>query len=346
MTKVLIGLWLLLSLAVPSAAAEMTAPEVPQAGIRNMPQESASFGNGLTELIHNGMDLLYPEMEAAVQISFKLLVSVMLLSLLSIMAESLKQTTAMAGTVVMASVMFQHARGMISYAADMVLEICEYGKLLCPVLTTALAAQGGITASAALYGGTTVFITLLSMLVSRLIVPMVNLYLVFSVVHCALGEETAKKCSDAVKTMLNWLLKTLLIVFTTYMSITGVVSGTTDAAALKAAKVAFSTAVPVVGSILSDASEAVLISVETMKNAAGVYGILAVLAVFLGPFIKIGVQYLLLKVTTFLCGLFAEKNFCALMEDFSSAMGLLLAMVAAGCVLILVSTVCFLKGIG
>ena len=75
-------------------------------------------------------------------------------------------------------------------------------------------------------------------------------------------------------------MKIVLYAFTGYIGFTGVVSGTTDAMAMKAAKLTISGAVPVVGGILSDASEAVLVSAGIMKNAAGVYGILAVLAIF------------------------------------------------------------------
>ena len=122
--------------------------------------------------------------------------------------------------------------------------------------------------------------------------------------------------------------------------------GTTDAAALKATKVTISSVVPVVGGILSDASEAVLVSAGLMKNAAGIYGILAVLAVFLSPFLKIGVHYLILKLTAAVCGIFGEKGLTELIGDFSTAMGLLLAMTGSECLLLLISTVCFLKGVG
>ena len=211
-------------------------------------------------------------------------------------------------------------------------------------MTAALAAQGGVSTSSVLYLGTTAFISFLSMLVSRMMIPMVYLYLLFSVTHCALGEEFLKKLADTVKSTLIWLLKTLIVVFTTYMGITGVVSGTTDAAALKAAKITISSVVPVIGGILSDASESVLVSMGLVKNAAGVYGILAAAAVFLGPFLRLGVRYLLLKVTGALCSLFAEKQITMLVEQFAGAMGLLLAMVATGCIMVLISTVCFMKG--
>ena len=103
---------------------------------------------------------------------------------------------------------------------------------------------------------------------------------------------------------------------------------------------------PVVGSILSDASEAVLLSAGIAGNAAGIYGIFAVLAIFLVPFLKIGVHYLVLKGTFVVCGIFSSRGMGTLLGDFSTAMGLLLAMTGSACLIQLISTVCFLKGVG
>ena len=128
-------------------------------------------------------------------------------------------------------------------------------------------------------------------------------------------------------------------------SLTGVVSGTTDALTLKATKMTISSVVPVVGGILSDASEAVLISTAVMKNAAGIYGILAVLSVFLSPFLRIGSHYIVFKVTAALCGIYGPKQATELIDDFSAAMGFLLAMTGAVCLMLLISTVCFMRGI-
>ena len=103
--------------------------------------------------------------------------------------------------------------------------------------------------------------------------------------------------------------------------------------------------VPVVGSILSDASEAVLVGAGTVKNAAGIYGLLAVLAVWLGPFVKIGTHYLMLKLTAGLCGIFGNKRMSELVNDFSTAMGFVVAMTGAVCLMLMISTVCFMKGV-
>ena len=138
----------------------------------------------------------------------------------------------------------------------------------------------------------------------------------------------------------------MLYVFTGYIGVTGVVSGTTDASILKAAKLTISGAVPVVGGILSDASEAVMVSISTVKNAAGLYGLFAIIAMVIGPFLEIGAQYLVLKLTAAVCGIFGSKEINGLIGDFSTAMGFLLAMTGAVSVMQLISTICFLKGVG
>ena len=346
MIRLLFGILFALSLSIPASASEIQAPEVPESAMDIMPENTDSFGNALVELLRKGILLIQPELDGALRTCSGILICALLYSILPILSEKLTEPMAMAWSVALGTVMLQRTGTMIGYAADALRQICDYGKLLCPVLTTALAAQGGLTTSAALYTGTIVFITLLSILVSQWLIPLVYIFLLFSMAGSAIGEGFFRNLADGVKHLLTWLLKTLLIVFTTYMSVTGVVSGTTDAAALKTAKVTLSSVVPVVGGILSDASESVLVSMGILKNAAGIYGILAVLALFMGPFVKVGVQYLLLKGSAALCSLFGDKRISSLVGDFSTAMGLLVAMVAAGCVLILISTVCYLKGIG
>ena len=131
------------------------------------------------------------------------------------------------------------------------------------MLTAALSAQGGVTTSAALYAGTALFDAVLSGLIKTVLIPLVYVFLALAAANSAMGEELLKNCRDTVKGFMTWLLKTVLYIFTGFISITGVVSGPTDAAALKAAKLTISSVVPVVGGILSDASEAVLVSAAT-----------------------------------------------------------------------------------
>lgn len=336
---------LLSVLKLPASALEIEAPKAPDFAQDLMPEDTSDFGESLLGLLQKAVDKIQPDLADARKTALSIAASVMLVSLVKAFPTEAAPAE-LAGTAMIALSVLSNMNALVCLGANTVVEMSEYGKLLLPVMTAAMAAQGSAVTSAALYTGTALFDTLLSRLISRFLVPMVYLYLAAAVANSALGDDVFKKMRDFIKWFISWCLKMTLTVFTTYISITGVVSGTTDAVALKAAKVTISSVVPVVGGILSDASEAVLVSAGLMKNAAGIYGILAVLAICIVPFLRIGVHYLVLKVTAAICSLFGAKRMTDLVEDISAAMGLLLAMTGSVCMLLLISTICFLKGVG
>lgn len=331
-------------LAMPVSAIDITAPEVPESGREFMPSSRESFGDGLLEVLRDALAYFQPDLKDAAGVCCGVIAAVMAVSIFQSFPSASGRTAELAGTVAVAVLLLNSANSLINLGTQTVTEICEYGKLLLPVMTAAMAAQGGVTTAAALNAGTAFFDSLLTSLISKLLTPMIYLFLALAAANSAVGEELLKKLRDTIKWSMTWALKIILYVFTGYIGITGVVSGTTDAAALKAAKLTISGVVPVVGGILSDASEAVLVSAGTVKNAAGVYGLLAVIAVCIGPFLKIGAHYLMLKVTAGVCGVFGSKRVTELIQDFSGAMGFVLAMTGAACLILMISTVCFMKG--
>lgn len=345
MRKLITGILIILLLTTKVFAMEFTAPEAPQSAEKYMPGESTSFSKDLIYILKQAVADLQPSITETAGICLSVFSVVLLLSLLQNFSDSAKNISNVVGTVTISILLLKPAGALINLAVQTVTQLSEYGKLLLPVLATALAAQGGTTSSASLYIGTALFDTLLSTLIVKLLIPILYIFICLCIAGSAIKEPALKSMKDLSKWLVTWCLKTILYVFTGYMSITGVVSGTTDATAIKATKLTISGAVPVVGSILSDASEAILVSAGVMKNAAGVYGLLAVSAMFLSPFLRIGVQYLFLKATAAVCSIFGTKEITALIQDFSSAMGLLLAMTGTVCLLLLISTVCFLKGV-
>lgn len=346
MRKLLITVVMLALMAVPANAAEWTAPTVPDSAQEWMPKEPETFTDGVLEIMGNILPKIQPSFVEAFRTCAGILGVVLLVSMVRNLHGSAGKAADLTGTAAVGILLFRSSNSMIALGAETVAIISDYGKLLLPVMTSAMAAGGGTSGSAALYLGTAFFDALLSSAVSALLIPMVYVYLALSAANAALGEDVLKQMRNFVKWLVTWALKILLYVFTGYMGITGVVSGSTDAAALKAAKLTISGVVPVVGGILSDASEAVLVGADVVRSTVGVYGLLAVLAMWIGPFLEIGIQYLVLKLTGAVCGIFGSRSTVGLVQDFTVAMGLVLAMTGAVCLMLLISTVCFMKGVG
>lgn len=346
MKRPILAIILLVFLAIPVSAAQWTAPEVPESGEEWMPEEPETFTDGLLEIMSQVIPKIQPSLAEAVASSMRIITVVLLISITRHLHSSISYAANLAGTIAVGLILLGASNSMITLGSKTVTQISDYGKLLLPVMTSAMAAGGGTTASAALYLGTAFFDSVLSTAISVLLVPMIYVFLALAAANSALGEDLLKQMKDLVKWLITWTLKILLYVFTGYMGITGVVSGSADAAALKAAKLTISGIVPVVGNILSDASEAVLVGADVVKNAVGIYGMLAIISVWIGPFLEIGVHYLLLKLTAGICGIFGSKEMTQLILDFTAAMGLLLAMTGTVCLMLLISTVCFMKGVG
>ena len=88
--------------------------------------------------------------------------------------------------------------------------------------------------------------------------------------------------------LLKWcitaVLSAVLLVFVGYLTISGVIAGSSDAVTVKTAKLALSGVVPVVGGILSDAAETVLAGAGVLKSTVGLFGMLVVFGMCVAPF--------------------------------------------------------------
>lgn len=345
MRKIIMIILLLAALTQPVFAMEFEAPTAPKAAQKYMPPDTDNFSDGLWYVIKSALQELQPGFVEAAQTCLSVIAITMLISIVKNFTQVPANFTGLAAVISMGALLFRSANSLLRLGTQTVEQMCDYGKLLIPALTAATAATGTAATSAALYTGTMLFSTVLSSLISVLVVPLIYVYMALGIGDNASGGKTLNGLKDFVKWLCTWIIKTVLYVFTGYMSITGVISGTVDAAAIKAAKLTISGAVPVVGSIISDASETILLSAGILRNSAGIYGIITTVAVCVGPFLRIGVHYLLLKITSAVCGVFGDKQSSGLMKDMTGAMGLVLAMTGAVCLLLLIGIVCFLRSI-
>lgn len=346
MRRFLLILAVAFSLSIPVSALDIQAPEAPDT-VAEVVEEADSFGAGLWNVVKSALASLDTSLREAMGVCLGAAAAVLMCTLLREVSAGIStRAMELACTVAVGGLMVSPASSLIRLGLDTATELSEYGKLLLPVMTGAMAAQGGVTSSAALYAGTALFDSALSSLLSKLMTPMLWLFLALAIGSSALKEELLGKMKDFMSWLMGWVLKIVLYLFSGYMAVTGVVSGSADAAAVRAAKTAISTAVPVVGGILSDASETVLVTAGTLGSAAGVYGILTVLALFAGPAVRIGVQYLMLKAVAVFCSAFEGGSAASLIGDFASALGLVLAMVSTQTVLLMISTMCLMKGVG
>ena len=337
---------ILLLIPCPKVRGEAFAPpSVPVEIEGRMPESQGDFGQGIRSMLHK----ILPEAMTEFRQALKTGLSVFCCSLLTAIMLGAGCSAAVAeavGAVCISAMMLQSSGALVGLAVQTVSEVSEYSKLLFPVMAAAASARGAVTSASAISIGTSALTAFLNSFLLRMMVPAIYLFLTASVANCALGTNSLKQIRDTIRKFSAWFLKAVLTGFLTYMSITGAVAGSTDKTALKAAKAAISTVVPVIGKTLADASEALLLSADIARNSIGIYGIFAFFGICILPFARIGAHYLVLKGIAALCSIVGSKRQTALVDDFAEAMGLLLGMTGVMCALSVIGVACFLKGVG
>ena len=263
----------------------------------------------------------------------------------SVFPEQNSSHARLAGVLAVSAVSVANVNTFIGMGARVVDELSAFSKLLLPCMAAATAASGAVSSAAAKYAATMLFMDVLLSVLASVILPLIYAYAAAAVAEAAIGTEALAGVVSLIKWLARTIMTAIVIVFIVYISLTGVISGATDAAALRATKVAISTALPVVGTILADAAGVVLSGASILRGAVGVFGVLAVSATCLVPFLRLGVNYLLFKAASGLAATVADKSVAKLVDAFSTAFGLTLGLAGTVAMILFVSLVSMIRTI-
>ena len=228
-------------------------------------------------------------------------------------------------------------RGLMTLGMETIEQLDVFSKALLPTLAAAVAASGGIVSAGVKQVATAFFAELLITLIRNVFMPLVYVCAAAAAAEAMLPGHGLGRIGKGVSKAVTWVLTGALILFTGYLAVSGALSGSSDALTAQLTKNAISTAVPVVGGIISDAAGSVLAGALVLKNAVGAFGMLAVIAICLLPFLRLAVQYLLYKLTAFLAATVGSAPLVGLIDALGSAFGLVLGMAGCCSLLLLIS---------
>lgn len=297
----------------------------------------------LSQLLDTGTQELGGVIKKAVRSCVLLLIIVLLCSLGETVVQAGEAqglpVAPLAGTLAVTAVAVTDVHSLLGMGTAAISSITTFSDVLLPVVAAVTAATGAITGAAARQMAAALFSGLLVDLIDRLLVPLVYGHIAASVAYAAVGNEGLKRLAALLKWLATTILTIVLLVFVGYLTVSGIIAGSADAATVKAAKFAISGAVPVVGAILADASESILAAAGVLRSTVGVFGMVVVLAICLVPFLQLAVHYLLYKLAAALSSTVGGGRVCGLIDSLSGAFGLILGMTGACALLLLVSLV-------
>lgn len=314
-----------------------------QAGV-----EEGQIGSdlGLNGLFGALSRLIRDEIAAPLKAAASLLAVILLCRLAACLEEArLGKAAALVGALACAGIVAAPLAELIAGVQTAAQAASAFLVASVPVYAGLLAASGS-----AVTGSSYSLLTLaagnaIPLLVSGLVLPLLSLFLALALVSSVSGaglDRLAKSLYGFAK----WALVLAVTVFSGFLSIQTALNAQVDAATSKAAKLAVSSAIPIVGSAFGDAIAAIQNSVHAVKSGVGAFGILAALCIFAPAAIRTALWVGVCTAGQIAGELFQAPKLGAFLGSCAGVARMLLAVLASICTVSVVSAavVLFARG--
>lgn len=244
--------------------------------------------------------------------------------------------SAFAGTLACATLVATPLLQVMRSAAQAVEGASAFLLAAVPVYGGLMTASGSPAAGASYSFLTLAAGNVIPILSSAVIIPALHIFLALALVACV-SKVNFKSLAGSLYGFAKWLLVLAVTVFSGVLSVQTALNAQVDAATNKAAKLAVSAAVPIVGGAFGDAVAAIQNSVRMVKSGAGAFGILAALCIFAPPAIEALLWSLVCGAGQLVGDLFGAPKLSSFLGMCASAAKMVLAVIAATCAVCVVS---------
>lgn len=226
----------------------------------------------------------------------------------------------------------------ISHVCSAITLSSDFMLVFVPVVTILLAASGKpLTAS----GLNLVIFTaaeLISRFSSSLLVPLLCIYLAFSIVGVLSPDINLSGLSEILKKSVNFILGLFSTIFVSLLSLQGVLGQSADTVATRTTKFLVGSFVPVVGGAIGDTITTVQGCVALTKNTVGAFGLIAALLIYIPIAAELIIWVLCIQSCSAAAALFGLKTAGELLKAIGYTLSLLLSILLFCAVLLIIST--------
>lgn len=197
-----------------------------------------------------------------------------------------------------------------------------------PLMGSLYVMGGNAAAAVATSAGLSLFMTVLEEVVGRSIVPFCGICLALSLIGACDGAPRLGGVLASLKKNYTLMLSFLMMLLLAMLSAQTVLGASQDTLAMRSAKFAAGSLIPVVGGSVAELLRSVSAGVGYMRSAVGICGVLLLILLMLPTLVEL----LLARTAWQICSFFAELLGCdgekRLLDEFASLNGYLIAAVA------------------
>ena len=269
--------------------------------------------------------------------------SSVLLSVVSLIEGKHKNLCCAASSAVVAVGVYNNVIPVVSEVAQTLRSATDFFSGISATLTAATLAGGGNSGASVGAVGMGMSVSAIGAISEGALMSLVGVMFSLSVVS-AFADGTAGAVSRCIKSVFMWGVGVITALFAATMSLQSFVAGSSDSAAMRAAKYAASGMIPVVGNAVSGALTTLASGVSYVKSVMGAASVAVLMTILIAPLVML----LLYKLAFFLCNIFLEITGAELaggiIRSMSGAFDALIAVYALSGATYVFQIVLFVKG--
>ncbi len=231
-------------------------------------------------------------------------------------------------TLIITITLFATGFGTIESTVSYFQTLNSFTSASVPLMGSLYVMGGNAAAAVATSAGLSLFMTILEKIVGGSIVPFCGICLALALIGACEGGPRLGGILTSLKKNYTLLLSFFMMLLLAMLSSQTILGASQDTLAMRSAKFAAGSMIPVVGGSIAELLRSVSASVGYMRTSVGICGVLLLLLLMLPTLIEL----LLARTTWQICSSFAEILGCdgekRLLDEFASINGYLIAAVA------------------
>ncbi len=214
--------------------------------------------------------------------------------------------------------------------------LLDFMRLLCPGYFMAVSLAAGSSTSLVFYNLVLIFIYLVEVLVLRLLLPLINIYIMIQVMNYLVGEHLLSELADLIRKIITWILRTMLGCVVGLNVIQGLLSPTIDQLKRSTLTKAVE-AVPALGNVFGGVADVLLGTAVLIKNGIGMAGAVILILICSIPVVQMTAMTLLYKFAAAMVQPVSDKRITGCIRSVSEGYELMLKVLYTTLILFLIT---------
>lgn len=199
----------------------------------------------------------------------------------SLKQSSMQEVLSIISTLCITTSLVIPVMDLINTTVNTIRDASDFMLLYIPVMVALLTFTGQAVTGASYYSSMVLACQGVSQLSTKIISPLLSVYLSFCVSSSITNRVNLKGFCDMFSKVIKWLVSFAMTIFSALMTIKSMITTAYDSVTARAVRFTMSSFIPIVGAALSESYKTIQGSINLLRSGAGVFVILAICVVFL-----------------------------------------------------------------